>query len=43
MEAGRVVELGNHDELSAKPDGLYRRLSALQFGQPDAAAQTVVY
>ena len=43
LEAGRVVELGNHDELSAKPDGLYRRLSALQFGQPDAAAQTVVY
>ena len=32
IEAGRVVELGNHAELSAKPDGLYRRLSALQFG-----------
>jgi ATP-binding cassette subfamily B protein len=37
LEAGRVVELGKHDELSAKPDGLYRRLSALQFGQPDTA------
>ena len=35
LESGRVVELGNHVELSAKPDGLYRRLSALQFGQPD--------
>jgi ABC-type multidrug transport system fused ATPase/permease subunit len=34
LEAGRVVELGNHDELSAKSDGLYRRLSSLQFGQP---------
>jgi ABC transporter fused permease/ATP-binding protein len=33
IEAGRVVELGTHDELSAKPDGLYRRLSSLQFGQ----------
>ena len=35
LESGRVVELGNHSELSAKPDGLYRRLSALQFGQSD--------
>jgi ATP-binding cassette subfamily B protein len=33
IEAGRVVELGTHDELSARPDGLYRRLSALQFSQ----------
>jgi ATP-binding cassette subfamily B protein len=35
LEAGRIVELGNHAELSAKPDGLYRRLSSLQFGQSD--------
>ena len=34
IESGRVVELGNHEELSAKEDGLYRRLSSLQFGQP---------
>ena len=33
IDAGRVVEVGTHDELSAKPDGLYRRLSTLQFGQ----------
>ena len=31
IDDGRVVELGTHDELSALPDGLYRRLSALQF------------
>jgi len=35
IEAGRVLELGNHDELSAQGDGLYRRLSALQFGAGD--------
>ena len=33
VEAGRIVELGSHDELSARSDGLYRRLSALQFGE----------
>jgi len=34
IEAGRVVELGTHEALSAVPDGLYRRLSALQFNPP---------
>jgi len=42
IEAGRVVEFGNHDELSANPEGLYRRLSALQFGQPGEVAPSVV-
>ncbi len=37
IEAGRVVELGTHDELSAYADGLYRRLSSLQFGQGNHA------
>ena len=32
IDGGRVVELGTHAELSARPDGLYRKLSALQFG-----------
>jgi ATP-binding cassette subfamily B protein len=35
IDGGRVVELGTHDELSAKPDGLYKHLSSLQFGQAD--------
>ncbi len=38
IDGGRVVELGTHDELSARSDGLYRRLSALQFGQKDPDA-----
>jgi ABC-type multidrug transport system fused ATPase/permease subunit len=32
IDTGRIVELGSHDELSAKPDGLYRHLSSLQLG-----------
>lgn len=36
VDAGRVVEVGTHDDLSLRADGLYRRLSALQFG--DGAA-----
>jgi len=36
IDAGRVVEVGTHDTLSTKPDGLYRRLSALQFGPGEA-------
>jgi ATP-binding cassette subfamily B protein len=42
IEAGRVVELGSHEDLSAKADGLYRRLSSLQFGQPDLDRQADV-
>jgi ATP-binding cassette subfamily B protein len=37
IDAGRVVEIGTHDELSLRPDGLYRHLSSLQFGQTVAA------
>lgn len=31
LDQGRMVERGTHDELSNHPDGLYRRLSTLQF------------
>ncbi|MEO7412971.1 MAG: ABC transporter transmembrane domain-containing protein [Opitutaceae bacterium] len=31
LDQGRMVECGTHDELSQNPDGLYRRLSTLQF------------
>jgi ABC transporter fused permease/ATP-binding protein len=31
LDQGRMVERGTHDELSQNPDGLYRRLSTLQF------------
>lgn len=31
IDEGRVVETGTHAELTAIPDGLYRRLSTLQF------------
>jgi ATP-binding cassette subfamily B protein len=35
MEAGRIVDIGRHDELVAR-GGLYARLAAMQFGlQPD--------
>jgi ATP-binding cassette, subfamily B, bacterial HlyB/CyaB len=33
MIDGRIVEAGSHDELLAKPDGLYKRLWALQTSQ----------
>jgi len=47
IEAGRVLEIGTHDELTARPDGLYQRLSSLQFGggvppKPDADLQPAV-
>ncbi len=37
VDAGRIVEVGTHDELSLRPDGLYRRLSTLQFGDTAGA------
>jgi ABC-type glutathione transport system ATPase component len=30
LESGRVAEIGRHDELLARPDGVYARLYALQ-------------
>ena len=37
IEAGRVVENGTHETLSAVADGVYRRLSTLQFAGSSAA------
>ncbi len=36
LDAGRLIELGTHDELLAA-NGLYARLYAMQFRQPDEA------
>jgi len=33
LDEGRVVELGTHGDLSTRPEGLYRRLSTLQFSE----------
>ncbi len=40
MEAGRIVDIGTHDELVAR-GGLYARLAAMQFGleAPEAAGE----
>ena len=32
LDKGRVVEVGRHDELIQKPNGIYRKLYELQFG-----------
>ncbi len=44
LERGRVAEIGRHDELLARPAGVYAKLYALQiFGreaQPPASALT---
>jgi subfamily B ATP-binding cassette protein MsbA len=34
LERGRVVEIGKHDELLARPDGVYAGLHAIQFAGP---------
>jgi ABC-type multidrug transport system fused ATPase/permease subunit len=41
IKAGEVVESGTHDELVARPDGVYRTLSELQFdlGEPEGASR----
>ena len=39
MADGRVVEIGGHDELLRRPNGLYAKLWALQAGGPPPAPQ----
>jgi subfamily B ATP-binding cassette protein MsbA len=34
LERGRVVEVGKHDELLGRPDGVYAGLHAMQFAGP---------
>jgi ATP-binding cassette subfamily B protein len=41
IKDGRTVEAGTHDELSARPDGVYRTLSQLQFGHADGLAEAL--
>jgi subfamily B ATP-binding cassette protein HlyB/CyaB len=38
MRDGRIVEVGRHDELVARPDGLYARLWALQNAGPEVVS-----
>jgi len=42
VDHGQVVEWGTHDELAARPDGLYRRLSELQFGAAEKVEGSVL-
>ena len=43
IEGGRVVEVGTHDELNARAEGLYRRLSSLQFGAMDPQRESGLF
>jgi subfamily B ATP-binding cassette protein HlyB/CyaB len=38
MDKGRIVEMGNHDQLIAKPQGLYAHLWRMQDGSAGGAA-----
>ena len=41
IDNGRVVASGTHAELMEDPNGLYRRLAALQFNQKQAVAESL--
>ena len=39
LDKGRVAELGSHDELMAKKDGIYRRIYDMQMTLPEEVAE----
>ncbi len=39
LERGAVAEIGTHDELVARPGGVYARLYALQAFEPDRESE----
>ena len=39
LERGRVAEIGRHDELLARPDGVYAKLYALQLFEKETSQQ----
>jgi subfamily B ATP-binding cassette protein HlyB/CyaB len=41
MDRGRVVEIGTHDQLQSRPQGLYAHLWAMQDGSPAQSPQPV--
>jgi ABC-type multidrug transport system fused ATPase/permease subunit len=40
LERGRVVEVGRHDELLARPGGVYAKLYSLQMFEARVSAQS---
>jgi subfamily B ATP-binding cassette protein MsbA len=35
LDAGEIVEIGTHNDLMAKENGIYKRLSEIQFTRED--------
>jgi ABC-type oligopeptide transport system ATPase subunit len=39
MERGRIAEIGRHDELIARPNGVYARLHEMQLIEPKSESR----